>query len=483
MCTMASSGKAQDHNPKSFSNQRTSSLAAHSTKRSLCFVTTFITLLLLLLQIETLRSSFSSSSLSWALFPKALHGNEPPCHAMEELNLARSRLRELVTFLPLKDVRFSKQPMSGHTWFMSSINDTFEDDDTQHLYFPSESSNGRLLCLSARDVSDGARNSYALAWPEALPRNATLLAGLTFVSDTCYDYSNLWHGVSAMVPFVSWHQRKQCVVPDRWVLFHWGELRTRMGRWVQTLAEAAIGEVRIEDFKEYGDGPTCFEKAVVFRHNEGAMKKQRRRDVYDMMRCKARAYCGIAAEAADPEANRMTLLLRLGPRSFKNESEVIRIFREECEKVGGCRIKVAWANNMTFCEQVKLMSETDVLVSPHGAQLTNLFLMDKNSSIMEFYPKGWKELAGVGQYVYHWMADWAGMQHKGSWRDPQGEKCQHTDNLQCFDFYKDKQIGHDEAHFAAWAAKVLTEAKEHKLGEASKTSSQPDLGSGRCPCS
>ncbi|RRT80768.1 hypothetical protein B296_00003120 [Ensete ventricosum] len=76
------------------------------------------------------------------------------------------------------------------------------------------------------------------------------------------------------------------------------------------------------------------------------------------------------------------------------------------------------------------MSETDVLVSPHGAQLTNLFLMDKNSSIMELYPKGWKELAGVGQYVYHWMADWAGMQHKGSWRDPQGEKCQHTDKLQ-----------------------------------------------------
>ncbi|CAL9167104.1 unnamed protein product [Musa hybrid cultivar] len=473
-------------NTKSSSTQRTSSFPAHSTNRSVCFLAiTFITLLLLLflLQIETLKSSLSSSSFSWPSFQ--LHMDESPCHdATAELNRTRSILRDLVTFLPLKDVRVSENPRSGRTWFMSSMNDTFEaDDDAQHLYFPSQASNGRLLCLSARDVSDGAKNSYALAWREALPRDATLLPGLTFISDTYYDHGNLWHGISAITPFVSWYQRKQCAAPDRWVLFHRGELRTRMGGWVQAVAEAAIGEVRIEDFKEYGDRPSCFEQAAVFRY-EGAMKKTRKRQVYDMMRCKARSRCGVTAEAVGSKAAvRMTLLLRPGSRSFKNESAVIRIFERECEKVDGCTVKVAWSNKMTFCDQVKLMSETDVVASPHGAQLANLFLMDRNSSIMEFYPRGWRERAGAGQYVFRWMADGAGMRHKGSWWDPQGEECESTDKTPCIPLYKNRQIGHDEVYFAGWAAKVLAEAKEHKLKEASYGGRSPEVGSTPCPCS
>ncbi|URE31105.1 hypothetical protein MUK42_07100 [Musa troglodytarum] len=473
--------------PKASSTQRTSSFPAHSTNRSVCFLaTTFITLVLLLflLQIETLKSSLSSSSFSWPFFQ--LHKDESPCHdAAAELNRTRSILRDLVTFLPLKDVRVSENPRSGRGWFMSSMNDTLEDDDddAQHLYFPSQASNGRLLCLSARDVSDGTKNSYALAWREALPRDAALLPGLTFISDTYYDHGNMWHGISAITPFVSWHQRKQCAAPDRWVLFHRGELRTRMGGWVQAVAEAAIGEVRIEDFKEHGDGPSCFEQAVVFRH-EWAMKKTRKRQVYDMIRCKARSRCGVAAEAAGSKAAvRMTLLLRPGSRSFKNESAVIRIFERECEKVDGCTVKVAWSNNMTFCDQVKLMSETDVVASPHGAQLANLLLMDRNSSIMEFYPRGWRERAGAGQYVFRWMADGARMQHKGSWWDPQGEECQSTDKTPpCIPFYKNRQIGHDEVYFAGWAAKVLADAKEHKLKEASYGGRSPEVGSAPCPC-
>ena len=42
--------------------------------------------------------------------------------------------------------------------------------------------------------------------------------------------------------------------PERWVLFHWGELRTEMGNWVKTVTEAATGnDVRIEDFERYGE--------------------------------------------------------------------------------------------------------------------------------------------------------------------------------------------------------------------------------------
>ncbi|CAA7055709.1 unnamed protein product [Microthlaspi erraticum] len=123
----------------------------------------------------------------------------------------------------------------------------------------------------------------------------------------------------------------------------------------------------------------------------------------------------------------MTLLMRTGPRSLKNEPAVINVFRGECERVEWCEVKVSYSNNLTFCEQVELMRKTDVLVSPHGAQLTNLVLMDKNSSVMEFSPKGWLKLAGVGQLVYKWGANWSGMRHEGSWHDPVGETCQFPD--------------------------------------------------------
>ncbi|WOL19970.1 hypothetical protein Cni_G28772 [Canna indica] len=491
--TTSSIPQAEQNSKSVFATQKSTSCCY---SRSLYFICATINLLLLiLLQIEVLTSTLSACP--WPFSDEAtLHHNEsitPPLIASAtDLDRARSMLRDSITFLPLKDLRFAKDPMSGHTWFMSSINDTFAGDEAQHLYFPSEASKGRLLCLSASDASDGTNNSYALAWPEALPHNATLLAGLTFVSDTYYDYANLWHSKSAVLPFVSWHQSNGCTAPERWVLFHWGELRTSMGSWVRNLTTAAIGggEVKIEDLGRYG--AACFEKAVVFRHNEGAMTKERKREVYDMMRCRARAYCRVNREAGEEEekAIRMTLLLRLGSRSFKDEGKVIEIFERECKKVDGCVIKVAWGNNMTFCDQVKLMSETDILVSPHGCQLTNLFLMDKNSSVMEFYPKGWRELAGVGQYIYRWMSKWAGMQHKGAWRDPDGDNCPHTDKLECFLFYKDKQIGHDEVYFAEWATKVLGEVKKSKLSEAEaeaeaeagRESKRLPVGSSPCPC-
>lgn len=265
-----------------------------------------------------------------------------------------AQLRNSVTFLPLTDLRFRDSPMSGHTWFMSSIDDTQPPDQPEHIFFPSNSSKDRILCLSAHDHTSGTKNSYAFAYPNALPHNSTLLPGLTVVSDTHYDYTNLWHGLSVVVPFVAWHESNKCVRPQRWVLFHWGELRTLMGNWLKTLTEATIGdEVRIEDFERYEDGPVCFERAVVFRHNDGGLSKERREEVYDMIRCKTRDYCNVTVKySSDMKKIRVTLLLRVGGRAFKNETAVIGVFGNECRKVNGCVMKVARPNNLTFCDQV-----------------------------------------------------------------------------------------------------------------------------------
>jgi hypothetical protein len=300
----------------------------------LCFIS-----LLLFLQLRALPSLFQ---FSW---PSASYA--PANQTMIAM------LRDSVTFLPLKDLRHADDPMNGNTWFMSSLNDTYEPNDAEYLYFPSNTSNSRLLCLLPHDRHDGAVNGYGFAWPEALPHGATLLPGLTYVSDTHYDYSNLWHGINAVVPFIGWHMRRGCAAPPaRWVLFHWGELRTEMETWLQSIAEVTIGKVNIETF-EGVNGPACFEEAVVFRHNQGAMKKMRLREVYDRIRCLAREFCNVDMEKIKAKDEvQMTLLLRTGARSFKNETEVVRIFEEVCAKMENCRVKAAKTDNLTFCGQV-----------------------------------------------------------------------------------------------------------------------------------
>lgn len=134
--------------------------------------------------------------------------------------------------------------------------------------------------------------------------------------------------------------------------------------------------------------------------------------------------------------------------------------------------------------QVKLMSLTDILISPHGAQLTNMFLMDRNSSVMEFFPKGWLKLAGVGQYVFHWMASWSGMRHRGDWRDPDGVTCPYSeDDRRCMSLYKSGTIGYNETYFAEWATNVLKEVKTMKLEEEAAKQESAAASTKTCGCS
>ncbi|GAB4861322.1 hypothetical protein Ancab_036483 [Ancistrocladus abbreviatus] len=176
-----------------------------------------------------------------------------------------SKLRDSFTFLPLKDLRFAKTAMEGNTWFLSSLlNDTYEENEADYLHFPSQSSKGRFLCIRGSDMHDGAKNSHALAWPESLPEKAHLFKGLASVSNIYYVYENLWHGISAMAPFVDWSLKNGCLKlkPSRWLFFHQGELRTTTRSWLRHLMQANFGQVPLESFARY-DVPYCFENAVV----------------------------------------------------------------------------------------------------------------------------------------------------------------------------------------------------------------------------
>ena len=246
---------------------------------------------------------------------------------------------------------------------MSTLYDTHENGEIQYQQFPSKASQNRLLCLKGRDFHDGSWNYYALAWPEALPYNSTIMKGLTFISYNHYDYGNIWHGISAVFPFVAWYKMSNCSKPTRWVLFHWGELRLSTSPWLKAVLEATFGgPPHIEDFDGVGiieDRPVCFEKAVVMRHNEGGMLREKRMEVYDLIRCRVKMYCNVSLKGRLEEVNEkglpvvgMTLLMRRGARSFKNETIVTEIFKRECAKVENCRFVAVHSDNLTFCEQV-----------------------------------------------------------------------------------------------------------------------------------
>lgn len=124
------------------------------------------------------------------------------------------------------------------------------------------------------------------------------------------------------------------------------------------------------------------------------------------------------------------------------------------------------------------MSGTDIVISAHGAQLSNMIMMDRNSSVMEMFPKGWRELAGVGQYVHHWLASWSGMKHEGAWRDPVGGPCPYLDeDRRCMAVFKNGRIGHNETYFAEWARNVIENVRMRK---AHQNSTSPV--SGLCGC-
>uniref|UniRef100_A0A453GZW8 Uncharacterized protein n=2 Tax=Aegilops tauschii subsp. strangulata TaxID=200361 RepID=A0A453GZW8_AEGTS len=95
----------------------------------------------------------------------------------------------------------------------------------------------------------------------------------------------MWHGLTALVPLVSWHARRGCrPAPARWALFHHGEVRSGMSGWLMSLVEAATGApVAVEEF---GPVPVCFEEAVVFRRNLAGMSTERLLEAFDFIRCK-----------------------------------------------------------------------------------------------------------------------------------------------------------------------------------------------------
>ncbi|KAK2662556.1 hypothetical protein Ddye_001130 [Dipteronia dyeriana] len=150
--------------------------SCHLSKLVISSFMLLVILILLHLQASSINCSYSPASASRGFFTK---WKGMVTDASSGSSTLISRLRNWITFLlPLKDLQFAETAMEGNTWFMSSSNDTCEENEAEYSYFPSQASKGRLLCIVGGDKADGTKNSYALAWPETLPNSTTHLKGI-----------------------------------------------------------------------------------------------------------------------------------------------------------------------------------------------------------------------------------------------------------------------------------------------------------------
>ena len=117
--------------------------------------------------------------------------------------------------------------------------------------------------------------------------------------------------------------------------------------------------------------------------------------------------------------------------------------------------------------QVGLLSGTDVVISVHGAQMTNIIFMSPGSRVMEMLPKGWQKYAGVGYQVFQWISNWIGLVHEGHWEDSEGPDCPFPDNNgdgRCFLFFKNREVGLNATHLGEWTHKVLRKFVQDNTG-------------------
>lgn len=99
------------------------------------------------------------------------------------------------------------------------------------------------------------------------------------------------------------------------------------------------------------------------RHNVGKIGKHRKLQVCDLLRCKAREFCGINPAGRRKEVNvrgqpsiRLTLLMTRGSRSFKDPTAGINVFSRQCAMVDRCMLEVVQSEDLNFCDQVCSLS-------------------------------------------------------------------------------------------------------------------------------
>lgn len=146
--------------------------------------------------------------------------------------------------------------------------------------------------------------------------------------------------------------------------------------WIDSLTQQIFGDVRVV----YGDeltSPICARRVVVAGTMIGLLQGP-----YDAQLFRDRVYGNLKINPK--RINRADLRVTLIDRKKRRVTNVGEL--QEILDERRLWYKTVRLDTLSFKEQVSLMSETDLLISSHGADLTNVIFMQRESAVIELFP-------------------------------------------------------------------------------------------------
>lgn len=95
---------------------------------------------------------------------------------------------------------------------------------------------------------------------------------------------------------------------------------------------------------------------------------------------------------------------RIAERKFQNENELISYLQYEFP---GHTVRTLIAEDTSLPDQLKLTSQTDILIGMHGCVLTHTLFLPKHAMVFEMYPSFWKI-----QRFFSSIARWRNIKHE-----------------------------------------------------------------------
>lgn len=93
-------------------------------------------------------------------------------------------------------------------------------------------------------------------------------------------------------------------------------------------------------------------------------------------------------------------------RKFENENEMIRTLQDSFPMA---HVRGDNFDRLTFAEQLKIVSSTDILISMHGAGLSHILFMPPHSAVLELFPN--YKVKFTGLIHFEAMARWRGIHY------------------------------------------------------------------------
>lgn len=90
---------------------------------------------------------------------------------------------------------------------------------------------------------------------------------------------------------------------------------------------------------------------------------------------------------------KITIFLRPQNRWIMNLNDIIRMIESTgLSDANWLTSHIIHIELLSFREQVEIMSQTDILIAPHGAALTNLIFLRPHSAVIEVFTAPWYEI-------------------------------------------------------------------------------------------